>query len=140
MDALSLPLIGWVYSIGCGFALALGAWLIVGLHLRGGEPARRQLASRVVDDTVLFGIWILGLAGGVGVLLGKDWSRWVLELFCWVLMALVAFSVFNRWRAAPKPRGLLGVSLAVFALPVVAFCAATILTLRGDAAVRALGG
>jgi len=137
---LSLALVGWIYAIGCGLALVLGAWLVVSLHMKGGEGARRQLASRVLDDTVLFGIWILGLAGGVGVLQGKDWSRWVLELFCWVLAALVVFSVISRWRAAPKPRGLLGFSLAVFALPIIAFCAATILTLRSEAAVRALAG
>ena len=46
----------------------------------------------MLDDSLLFGIWILGLAGGIGVLLDKAWSRPVLELFCWVLMVLLLLS------------------------------------------------
>ena len=77
MELLPLELIGWLYSVGAGIALAFGAWLIMGLHFSGVD-ARRQLASRVLDDSLLFGIWILGLAGGIGVLQGKSWSRPVL--------------------------------------------------------------
>ena len=139
MDLLNLSLIGWLYSIGSSLALLLGAWLIAMIHLRD-EAARQELAKRVLDDSILFGIWILGLAGGVGVLLEESWSRWVLELFCWVLIGLVAFSSYGRWRAAPRPRGLLAVSLALFLMPIVALCAATIVTLRGETALRVLAG
>ena len=139
MDLLDLALLGWLYAVGCGLALGVGAWLTIALHL-SGEEARKHLAGRVLDDSILFGIWILGLAGGVGVLLERSWSRWALELFCWVLIALVALSAFSRWRAAPSPRGLLAVSLALFALPLAAACAATILTLRGETALRVLAG
>ena len=102
--------------------------------------ARKALASRVIDDTVLFGIWILGLSGGIGVLLGKSWSRVVLELFCWALMVLLLMSCWSRLRLAPPPRITLTLSLALFVLPVVAICVATILTLRSETALRVLAG
>jgi hypothetical protein len=137
MDVLNLALVGWLFTAGCAIALGLGIWLIVGLHLND-EGARKHLAARVLDDSFLFGIWIMGLAGGIGVLLGKSWSLWVLELFCWTLGVLVLLSSFNRWRAAPRPRGLLRLSLVLFAFPVLALCAATILTLRSETALRAL--
>ncbi|HUN69722.1 MAG TPA: hypothetical protein VMU46_13045 [Burkholderiales bacterium] len=139
MDELNLSLVGWLFAVGSGLALALGALIIIGLH-RSGEQVRRHLAARVLDDSILFGIWILGIAGGVGVLLEKSWSRWVLELFCWTLMILALLSAFARWRAAPPPRGLLLLSLALFVLPLIAVCIATILTLRGETAMRVLAG
>ena len=139
MELLPLDLIGWLYTVGAGIALAIGAWLIVGIHLNG-EDARKQLASRVLDDSLLFGIWLLGLAGGVGVLLGKSWSRPVLELFCWTLMVLVGLTSWNRLRAAAAPRTLPALSITLFALPILAVCVATILTLRSETAVRALAG
>jgi hypothetical protein len=129
MELLSLPVIGWLYTVLCAAALALGAWLVVGVHF-SGEDARRQLATRVIEDAVLFGIWVLGLAGGVGVLLEKSWSRGMLEMFCWVLMVLITLTAVSRFRAAPSPRSTLGLSLALFVLPVLALCAATIYTLR----------
>jgi hypothetical protein len=139
MDLLNLSLIGWLFSIASGLALVLGGWLIVVIHMRV-ETARKELAARVVDDMMLFAVWILGLAGGIGVLLDKSWSRPVLELFCWVLMILVSLSAFSRWRAAPPPRGLLALSLVLFVVPIGAVCVATIITLRGDTALRVLSG
>ena len=129
MDALPLPLLGWLYTLVCGSALVIGAWLVIGVHFSGDE-ARRQLASRVIDDAVLFGIWILGLAGGIGLVLGKSWSTLVLEFFCWVLMVLVSMTAVSRFRAATPPRITLGLSLLLFVVPVLAFCGATIYTLR----------
>ncbi len=139
MDILNLALVGWLFTLGAGLAIGMGAWLIIGLHL-SGEGVRKHLAARVLDDSLLFGIWILGLAGGVGVLLEKSWSRWVLELFCWTLIVLALLSAFNRWRTAPPPRGMLLLSLTLFLLPLAAICAATILTLRGETALRVLAG
>ena len=126
---LPLQLIGWIYTLVCAIALLVGAWLVVGVHF-SGHDARKQLASRVLDDAVLFGIWILGLAGGIGTLLGKSWSGLVLEFFCWVLMVLVMMTAVTRFRAAEPPRITLGLSLALFVVPVLAFCGATIYTLR----------
>jgi len=139
VDFLPLPVIGWLFTIASALALVLGGWLIAVIHLRD-EAARKELARRVLDDMTLFGVWILGMAGGVGVLLDKSWSRPVLELFCWVLMVLVTLSAISRWRTAPRPRGLLAVSLALFVIPVAAVCIATIFTLRGETALRVLSG
>lgn len=139
MELLPLELIGWLYTAVSGLALAVGAWLIVAVHL-GGPEARRQLAARVLDDTLLFGIWILGLAGGIGVLLEKPWSRPALELFCWALIVLVILSAWSRLRAAAPSRTTLALSLTLFVIPVVAVCVATILTLRSETALRTLSG
>jgi len=98
---LPLQVIGWMYTLVCAIALLVGAWLVIGVHFSGHE-ARKQLASRVIDDAVLFGIWILGLAGGIGVVLGKSWSTLVLEFFCWVLMVLVSMTAVSRF--APQSR------------------------------------
>jgi EamA domain-containing membrane protein RarD len=139
VDLLPLPVIGWLYCVLSVAALALGAWIIVGVHL-AGEDVRKQLVARVLDDSLLFGIWILGLAGGIGVLLEKGWSRPVLELFCWALAVLTVLTCWTRFRAAPPPRATLGLSLGLFLLPVLALCAATILTLRSETALRILSG
>jgi hypothetical protein len=64
------------------------------------------------------------------VLAGASWSASVLEFFCWVLMVLVTLVAISRFRAAPKPRGTLGLSLAMFVVPVLALCGATIYSLR----------
>lgn len=139
MDFLNLSVIGWLFAVGCGLAIVFGAWIIMNLH-RAGEGERKHLAARVLDDSLLFGIWILGLAGGVGVLLEKSWSRWALELFCWTLMVLTFLSAYNRWRATPPPRGMLLISLILFLFPLIALSVATILTLRGETALRILVG
>ena len=138
MGELPLPVIGWLYTIVSTAALLLGAYLVAGLHLQG-EAARSQLAARVLEDAVLFGIWLLGLAGGVGVLLLEPWSRVLLEFFCWVIVVLTLFSAYKRLRAAgPVRRGTLALSAALFVLPVIAVCGATIFTLRGEEAIRLL--
>jgi hypothetical protein len=134
---LPLDLIGWLYTAVCGAALLLGAWMIVAVHLRGD---RKALAARVLDDSLLFGIWLLGLAGGIGVLLGRGWSRPVLELFCWAISIMLLLAAWGRWRAAPPPRAGLALSLALFVIPILAIAAATILTLRNEVALRALAG
>ena len=138
MDLLSLSLIGWLFSVGSGIALALGT-VIVALHY-GRKEGRAQLGRRALEELALFAIWLLGLAGGVGVLLGKSWSRPALELFCWTLMVLLLLSCWSRLREAPPPRGLRAVSMALFVTPVVAVCIATIVTLRSDSAARVLTG
>lgn len=139
MDLLPLPVIGWLFTVCSAAALLLGAWLVIGVHF-SGEPARQELARRVIDDAVLFGIWILGLAGGIGVLLHKAWSRPALEFFCWVLIVLALLAAYSRYRAAPPPRNGLVLSLVLFLVPLLAVCGATILTLRSETALRTLAG
>lgn len=139
MELLPLPVIGWISVITSAAAIGIGAWLIAGMHLQG-DAMRAYLAANVVNDMLLFGIWVLGLGGGAGLLLAKPWSRWMLELFCWALVALVLMSSYSRLRFAPAPRSRVLLGHLLLIIPVVAFCAATILTLRSEAAVRALAG
>lgn len=138
MELLDLALIGWLFSVGSGIALALGV-LIVGLHYgRGG--VQTHFGKRLAEDVVLFAIWLLGLAGGIGVLLAQSWSRPLLEFFCWTLMVLLLMSCWSSLRTAPPPRGMRAVSMALFVVPVLAVCFATILTLRSESAARVLSG
>jgi len=138
MELLDLALIGWLFSVSCGIALALGV-LIIGLHYRR-DNARGQLVKWLPGDLLLFAIWSIGLAGGIGVLLGKAWSRPVLELFCWTLMVLLLMSSWSRLREERAGRGLRAVSMALFVVPILAVCFATIMALRSETAVRVLSG
>ena len=138
MDLLNLELIGWLYAVVSGIVLAIGI-LLVGL-LYGTNETRGLVGKRILDDALLFFIWVFGLAGGVGVLLGKAWSRPTLEFFCWTLMVLLLMSCWSRLRLAPPPRNMRAIQLALFVMPVVAFCIATILTLRSETALRVLSG
>lgn len=137
MDLLPLEVVGWMFTVVCALALLVGTWLTIGVQ-RSGEEGRRALASRLLEDLVLFSIWLLGLAGGIGVLAGQGWSRPALELFCWTLMILIVLSAVRRFLSAPPPRWMLGLSLAAFVAPVLVFCVATILTLRSEAALKQL--
>jgi hypothetical protein len=137
MDVLPLDIVGWLFTVCCGLALVAGTLLTIRAQT-GGAEARRQLMLHLVDDFVLFTIWLIGLAGGIGVLIGKGWSRPVLELFCWALMVLIVMSAMKRYRVVPPPRLMLGLSLTLFIAPVIAVCIATILTLRGETALRVL--
>jgi hypothetical protein len=138
MELLNLELIGWLFAGMSGIVLAFGI-LVVGLYY-AREGTRGYVAKRALDEAVLFVVWLLGLAGGVGVLLGKAWSRPALELFCWTLMVLLMMSCWSRLRAAPPPRNMRAIQLALFVLPVVAICIATIVTLRSETALRVLSG
>ena len=114
MDTLPLPVIGWIFTVASAVALLLGTWLTIGMYAKGGA-VRQALAERMLEDLLLYSIWLLGLAGGVGVLAGKPWSRPVLELFCWTLMILLGISASRRFYVAPRPRSMLGLSFALYA-------------------------
>jgi hypothetical protein len=137
MPALPLDMIGWLFALLCGAALAAGALVIVALH-RAGELERRYLSHNVLSDMLLFAIWMLGLIGSVGLLLGKPWSRQLLEYFCWVMIPLAILSGGNRLYAVKREAGdapvnwvraAAGVALVV--VPLVLLCSAAIVTLRG---------
>lgn len=138
MDLIDLEVIGWLFSVVSGIALALGFLIIVLNHSR--DETRAVARNRVLEDIVLSLIWALGLAGGAGVLLGQGWSRLALEFFCWTLMVLLLMSCWSWLRATPPPRHLRAVQLALFVISVIAICMATILTLRGETALRVLSG
>jgi hypothetical protein len=146
VEPLPLALVGWLFTLLSGAALVLGAILVMAMH-RSGELQRRFLAKTAWNDALLFGIWILGLAGGLGVIELRPWGRHVLEFFCWTLSALMLLSAGTRLYAAsrhpPEERGswvgaIAGVTLV--AIPILVLCAATIYTLRSDAARQAFGG
>ena len=146
MEPLSLGFIGWFFTLVPAAALAIGA-LILYLLFRSGGLARRYAEQTVFNDITLFAIWTAGLLGGTGVLRGKSWSLWLLEFFCWVLCALVIMSGAHRLYALKRGAGETRVNwviavagVVVVALPILAFCGATILTLRSDVARQTLTG
>ena len=143
---LPLPFIGWFFTMGSVLALAVGAMLIIALH-RGDERSRGVLARTAWNDMALFGIWFLGLAGGVGVLQLRPWGRHLLEFFCWTLMALVLLSAATRLQAYKRLPAEERVSwigaisgVALVLIPVLAICGATIVTLRSEGTRAAFGG
>lgn len=146
MEPLPLPLVGWLFALLSAGALVLGALIIVAMH-RAGELQRRFLAASAWNDMALFAIWILGLAGGIGVLQGRPWGRDLLEFFSWTLIALVLLSAATRLYAvkrqsAEAPANWVGAiaGITLVAIPILALCAVAIVTLRSDAARQVFAG
>jgi len=111
-----------------------------------GDLQRRYLSYSIWNDLVLAAIWVLGLAGGIGVIRLQPWGRYLLELFCWALIVLLPLSAASRLyalRQQPDPGrprvNWLGAiaSIALILIPVLAICAATIVTLRSPEAMKA---
>jgi hypothetical protein len=143
MELLPVAFIGWFFTIASIAALVVGAMLIMAMH-RAGELERRFLARGAWNDMALFAIWILGLAGGVGVIQLRPWGRDIMEFFCWTLIALIGLSAFTRVLAIKRDSAHQPVNwvaaiagVLVVLIPVVAICGATIATLR-SASVRQL--
>ena len=134
---LSLVFIGWFFTLICAGALLLGAGLIV-ILANAGDLQRRYLSYSIWNDLVLAAIWVLGLAGGIGVLRLEPWGRYLTELFCWALIVLVLLSAATRLYAFKQeatqdaPANWLGAmaGITLVLIPVLAICAATIVTLR----------
>ena len=146
MELLSLPFIGWFFTLVPAAALSIGALILFRLYHAGGL-ARRYAEQSLWNDLNLLAIWTGGMIGGIGVLRGQSWALWLLELFCWVLCVLVIMSGAYRLYALKRAAGEARVNwvtavagVVVVALPILAFCGATILTLRSDAARQTLTG
>ena len=146
MEPLSLRFVGWFFTLVPGAAMFIGG-LILYMLFRSGGLARRYAEQSLLNDLTLMVVWIAGLAGGIGVLKGKAWSLWLLEFFCWVLCVMVILSGVYRLlalndSAGKKPGSWMAAIAGVLlvAIPILAFCAATIYTLRSDAARQALTG
>jgi hypothetical protein len=141
---LSLAFIGWFFTVTSAGALALGAALIFMLA-RAGDLHRRYLSYSMVNDLVLAAIWVLGLFGGIGVIRLQPWGRYLLELFCWALIVLLLLSGASRFYALKRekehggPVNWLGAiaGITLLLIPVLAICAATIVTLRSSDAMKA---
>ena len=81
---------------------------------------------------------------GIGL---KPWGRHILEFFCWTLIVLVALSAATRLYALTRQRTAEPINwlpavagLFVVAIPIIAICAATIVTLRSEAVRQAFSG
>jgi ribose/xylose/arabinose/galactoside ABC-type transport system permease subunit len=141
IPTLPLTFIGWFFAIVSFAALAIGLLLLHQL-LADGKIPPEYLRSRITNDVALLLVWLIGLASAFGLLNGFYWGRTGLEYFCWVLIALTLLSGGTRlaaYRRHPQAQGLTprGWMIAVagvmlVALPLVALCGATILTLRSD--------
>jgi hypothetical protein len=141
---LSLAFIGWFFTVISAGALVVGAALIA-MMMRAGDLERRYLSYSVWNDLVLGAIWVLGLAGGIGVLRLEPWGRYLVELFCWALIVLLLLSAASRLYALRQPNpdvppvswlgAIAGVTLIL--IPLLAICAATIVTLRSPEAMKA---
>jgi hypothetical protein len=141
IPTLPLAFIGWFFAIVSFAALAIGILLLHQLF-RSGKIPPEYLQSRIISDFALLLVWLIGLVSAFGLLNGFSWGRTGLEYFCWVLIVLTLLSGATRlasYRRPPDgqaltPRGwvvaVAGVLLV--ALPLVALCGVTILTLRSD--------
>jgi len=139
VPTLPLAFIGWFFAILSFAALALGVLLLQQLF-RSGKIPPEYLQSRIISDFALLAVWLIGLVSAFGLLNGFSWGRGGLEYFCWVLIALTLLSGGTRvaaYRRSPQGAGLTrrgwlvavaGVMLV--ALPLIALCGATIVTLR----------
>jgi hypothetical protein len=141
---LSLAFIGWLFTLTSVGALVFGGVLILML-VRAGDLERRYLSYSIWNDLVLAAIWVLGLAGGIGVIRLQPWGRYLLELFCWALIVLLLLSAASRLYALREPQaghppvnwlGAIG-GITLILIPVLAICAATIVTLRSPEAMKA---
>jgi len=140
---LSIAFIGWFFALTSAGALLLSVVLVATLF-NAGELSRRYLGYSFWNDLVLGAIWVLGLAGGIGVIRLQPWGRYLIELFCWALIVLVLLSAASRLHAlrrsepdAPPVNWLGAVAgVVLIVLPLVAICAATILTLRSPEALK----
>jgi hypothetical protein len=141
---LPLAFIGWFFTLFSAAALVLGAVLILALA-REDDRLRNYLSFSFWNDVLLAGIWVMGLAGGVGVIRLEAWGRYILELFCWALIVLMLLSAATRLHALSRPRegeppvnwvgAISGATLIV--IPLIAICAATIVTLRSPETLAA---
>jgi hypothetical protein len=145
-DTLDLDFIGWFYAIACGLVILFGLGVFAWLYATGTIKSRYKEYS-ILNDVMLLMIWVVGFAGALGVVDRSQWGQFLLQLFCWMLIALVVLSSASRLYTVYKlgqnvtqrdwMQMFIGVTL--FALPVVLFCVATIFTLRSDAAKIAFG-
>ncbi len=145
---ISLKFLGWFFMLVSGAVLMLGLTLVRYLHLENRLHQRYEGYS-LWNDVMLFGIWVMGFIGGLGVINGKAIGGTLLEYFSWVLMVLAIVNSMTRvkllkQRHAKEPGaqpfswvGAIAGALIVV-VPVVAMCAGAIYTLRSEVAQQAL--
>lgn len=130
----TMQIIGWLFLAVTAIGLLAGAYVVAALS-RADDETRKHLAGNAWTEMVMFGIWVAGFAGSIGVLMARPWGRGLLELFCWVLIILCLITAAQRslhaWRTDQR-QAL--VAIALFMVPIVLACGAAILELRGEAA------
>lgn len=142
---LPLSLIGWLYTLASLAALAGGVVTTIAWR-RSSEQARTLARRNILIDILTFGLWVVGLVGGVGFIQRRPWSLDWLEAFCYGLIILVVMSIGGRFRDMKRQThdhkinwlGALGGFILV-SFPVVLLCYLTIATLHNDATLVAFG-
>jgi len=146
LDTFDLDFIGWFYASACGIVVVFGLLVFAVLYARGMIKERYK-DYNILNDVMLLMIWVIGFGGAIGVLDRSQWGQFLLQLFCWMLMALVVLSTASRMYTVHKlGQGVtrrdwiqITVGMTLFVLPVILFCIATILSLRSEAARAAFG-
>ena len=147
-DPFSLDFLGWFYTIACAIAIAAGVAIMLHLHYSGMLKVRYKEYS-IWNDIMLTVIWTFGLAGGVLVLERSQWGQFLLQLFCWMLIALVLTSSATRLYTLQKLKQKIPITpqqhrttiigVVIMVVPIVLFALATIFSLRTEEARRAFG-
>ena len=145
-DTLDLNFIGWFYATACGLAILFGLAVFAMLYARGLIKERYK-DYNILNDVMLLMIWVIGFGGAIGVIDRSQWGQFLLQLFCWMLIALVALSAATRMYTVYKlGQGVtrkdwlhLAVGMTLFVVPIILFCVATIMSLRSEAARTAFG-
>lgn len=146
LDTFDLDFIGWFYATACGIVILFGLIVFAALYARGIIKERYK-DYNILNDVMLLMIWVIGFGGAIGVIDRSQWGQFLLQLFCWMLMALVVLSASSRLYTVHKlGQGVtrkewiqIFVATTLFVLPIIVFCIATILSLRSEAARAAFG-
>ncbi len=146
LDTFDLDFIGWFYATACGIVVIFGLLVFAVLYARGIIKERYK-DYNILNDVMLLMIWVIGFGGAIGVIDRSQWGQFLLQLFCWMLMALVVLSTASRIYTVYKlGQGVtrrdwiqIIVGMTLFVLPVILFCIATIFSLRSEAARTAFG-
>lgn len=145
-DTLDLDFIGWFYTVACGAVILFGLCVFAMLYARAILKERYKDYS-ILNDVMLLMIWVIGFGGALGVIDRSQWGQFLLQLFCWMLIALVVLSAASRMYTVHKlGQGVtrkdwlhMAMGVSLFVLPIILFCVATILSLRTEAARAAFG-
>ncbi len=146
LDTLDLDFIGRFYIVACGLVMLFGLGVFATLYARGILRERYKDYS-ILNDVMLLMIWVIGFGGALGVLDRSQWGQLLLQLFCWMLIALVVLSSASRMYTVYKlGQGVtqkdwmhIVIGISLFEIPIILFCVATILSLRSEAARTAFG-
>ena len=94
-DTLELDFIGWFYLFACGGVILFGLGVFAWLYMKGLIKERYK-DYPILNDVMLLMIWVIGFGGAIGVLDRSQWGQFLMQLFCWILIALVVLSATSR--------------------------------------------